>query len=209
MGPPHPDITQNAREAIKDLCRRVERYQSDFKKYADKRRAVKIASESSIRIVNTGCARRGLTVALCATAAGIKLPALIVLKEPTGWIPPRALFALQISGIDSISAYGLCYFWFDGPNKLQHKKKLFPPFAKKEKKALEQRRFVDNIESVFRVYLCVSSRGHCMGSSLLFFHQYRRYYADYAAILSFVFAAALVPNFGMKPNLGSFQKTCK
>lgn len=41
MGLPHPDITQNAREAIKDLRRRVERYQSNFKKYADKRRAVK------------------------------------------------------------------------------------------------------------------------------------------------------------------------
>ncbi|KAG0411429.1 hypothetical protein HPB47_011444 [Ixodes persulcatus] len=58
-----------------------------------------VASESNIRIVNTGCARRGLTVALCATAADIKLPALVVLKELTGQIPPRALFALQIPGV--------------------------------------------------------------------------------------------------------------
>ncbi|KAG0426465.1 hypothetical protein HPB47_026440 [Ixodes persulcatus] len=52
------------------------------------------AGESNIRIVNTGCARRELTVALCATAAGIKLAALVVLKESTGRILPRALFAL-------------------------------------------------------------------------------------------------------------------
>ncbi|KAG0430934.1 hypothetical protein HPB47_022233 [Ixodes persulcatus] len=31
-------------------------------------------------------------------AAGVKLPALIVLKEPTGRISPRALFALKIPG---------------------------------------------------------------------------------------------------------------
>lgn len=88
------------------------------------KRTNNVDGESSICIMNTGCARRGLTVALCATAAGIKLLALVVLKELTGRIPPRALFALQIPGIVSISAYSLCYFWFDGPNKLQHKKKL-------------------------------------------------------------------------------------
>ncbi|KAG0431931.1 hypothetical protein HPB47_021323 [Ixodes persulcatus] len=88
------------------------------------KRTNNVAGESSIRIVNTGCDRRGLMVPLYATAAGIKLPALVVPKEPTRRIPPRALFALQILGIVSISAHGLCYFWFDGPNKLQHKKKL-------------------------------------------------------------------------------------
>ncbi|EEC17888.1 hypothetical protein IscW_ISCW013360 [Ixodes scapularis] len=62
-----------------------------------------VAGESSIRVVNTGCARRGLMLILCATAAGIKLPALVVFEEPTGRIPPRALFALQIPGIVSIS----------------------------------------------------------------------------------------------------------
>ncbi|XP_042147347.1 uncharacterized protein LOC120837121 [Ixodes scapularis] len=88
------------------------------------KRTNNVDGESSIRIVNTGCARRGLTVALCATAAGIKLPALVVLKKPTGWIFPRALFALPIPGIVSISKYNLRYFWFDGPNKLQPKKTL-------------------------------------------------------------------------------------
>lgn len=58
-----------------------------------------LVNESSIRITNTGCARRGFTVALCATAAGIKLPAFVVLKEPTGRIPPRAYCALKIPGI--------------------------------------------------------------------------------------------------------------
>ncbi|KAG0444480.1 hypothetical protein HPB47_013747, partial [Ixodes persulcatus] len=48
-----------------------------------------ITGEASIRIANTGCSRRGFTVALCATAAGIKLPAFIILKEPTGRIPPK------------------------------------------------------------------------------------------------------------------------
>ncbi|KAM7282773.1 uncharacterized protein ISCGN_000014 [Ixodes scapularis] len=88
------------------------------------KRTNNVDGKSSIRIVNTGCACRGLTVALCATAAGIKLLALVVLKEPMGWIPPRALFTLQIPGIVSIFTYGLHYFWFDGSNKLQPKKKL-------------------------------------------------------------------------------------
>ncbi|EEC05687.1 POGO family transposase, putative [Ixodes scapularis] len=55
-----------------------------------------LVNESSIRITNTGCARWGFTVALCATAAGIKLPAFVVLKAPTGRIPPRAYCALKI-----------------------------------------------------------------------------------------------------------------
>ncbi|KAG0422112.1 hypothetical protein HPB47_002034 [Ixodes persulcatus] len=55
-----------------------------------------ITGEASIRIANTGCSRRGFTVALCATAAGIKLPAFIILKEPTGRIPPKVLFAMSI-----------------------------------------------------------------------------------------------------------------
>ncbi|KAM7297491.1 uncharacterized protein ISCGN_022642 [Ixodes scapularis] len=63
--------------------------------------------ESSIHIASTGCARRGMTVALCATAAGIKLPALIVLKEPTGRIPPRVLFSLRIPGD--------CSYWTKHP----------------------------------------------------------------------------------------------
>lgn len=58
-----------------------------------------VAGEASIRIANTGCSRRGFTVALCATAAGIKLPAFIILKEPTGRIPPKVLFALSVPGM--------------------------------------------------------------------------------------------------------------
>ncbi|KAH9360477.1 hypothetical protein HPB48_009660 [Haemaphysalis longicornis] len=55
-----------------------------------------VAGDASIRIANTGCSRCGFTVALCATAAGIKLPAFIILKEPTGRIPPMVLFALSV-----------------------------------------------------------------------------------------------------------------
>ncbi|KAH9384775.1 hypothetical protein HPB48_026788 [Haemaphysalis longicornis] len=58
-----------------------------------------VAGEASIGIANTGCSRRGCTVALCATAAGIKLPAFIILKEPTGRVPPKVLFALNVPGM--------------------------------------------------------------------------------------------------------------
>ncbi|KAM7314107.1 hypothetical protein ISCGN_003892 [Ixodes scapularis] len=55
-----------------------------------------VAGENSIRIANTGCVRRGFTVALAARASGAKLPAFVVLKEPTGRIPARAFMALRI-----------------------------------------------------------------------------------------------------------------
>ncbi|EEC11305.1 transposase, putative [Ixodes scapularis] len=58
------------------------------------------AGENSIRIANTSCARRGFTVALAARASGAKLPAFVVLKEPTGRIPARAFMALRIPMID-------------------------------------------------------------------------------------------------------------
>ncbi|KAH9364692.1 hypothetical protein HPB48_003576 [Haemaphysalis longicornis] len=45
---------------------------------------------STIRIANTGCARRGFTVALAACASGPKLQAFVILKEPSGKIPERA-----------------------------------------------------------------------------------------------------------------------
>ncbi|KAG0428215.1 hypothetical protein HPB47_024783 [Ixodes persulcatus] len=48
-----------------------------------------VAGENSIRIANTGCARRGFTVVLAARASEAKLPAFVVLKEPTGRIPAR------------------------------------------------------------------------------------------------------------------------
>lgn len=59
-----------------------------------------VAGESSIRIANTGCARRGFTVALAARASGSKLPAFVVLKEPTGRIPPRSYMGLRIPGMN-------------------------------------------------------------------------------------------------------------
>uniref|UniRef100_A0A2L2YHJ1 POGO family transposase, putative n=1 Tax=Parasteatoda tepidariorum TaxID=114398 RepID=A0A2L2YHJ1_PARTP len=55
-----------------------------------------IAGKSTIRITNTGCKKRGFTVALAATASGHKLPAFVILKEPTGRIPPRVLKDLKV-----------------------------------------------------------------------------------------------------------------
>lgn len=57
-----------------------------------------VAGESTVRIANTGCARRGFTVALAACASGHKLPAFIVLKEPSGRIPTKAFMSLRIPG---------------------------------------------------------------------------------------------------------------
>ncbi|KAH7956139.1 hypothetical protein HPB52_006355 [Rhipicephalus sanguineus] len=56
-----------------------------------------VVGKSTIRIVNTGCARRGFTVCLAAYATGHKLPAFIIFKEQSGKIPARALqaFAYQ------------------------------------------------------------------------------------------------------------------
>ncbi|KAH6932007.1 hypothetical protein HPB50_002441 [Hyalomma asiaticum] len=55
-----------------------------------------VAGESTVRIANTGCARRGFTVALAACASGHKLPAFVILKEPSRRIPPKALMSLRI-----------------------------------------------------------------------------------------------------------------
>uniref|UniRef100_A0A6B0V6Y3 Putative pogo transposable element n=1 Tax=Ixodes ricinus TaxID=34613 RepID=A0A6B0V6Y3_IXORI len=55
-----------------------------------------VAGENSIRIANTGCTRRGFTVALAARASRAKLPAFVVLKEPTGRIPAHAFMAPRI-----------------------------------------------------------------------------------------------------------------
>ncbi|KAG0420895.1 hypothetical protein HPB47_003198 [Ixodes persulcatus] len=60
--------------------------------------------ESGIRIANTGCARRGITVALAARASGHKLKAYVILKEPTGRIPARAYLQLRIPDIVYIPA---------------------------------------------------------------------------------------------------------
>lgn len=55
-----------------------------------------VRGESSIRIVNTGCKKRGFTVALCARASGHKMPAFIVFKEPSGKIPAKVYSTLQM-----------------------------------------------------------------------------------------------------------------
>lgn len=52
--------------------------------------------ESSIRIANTSCTKRGFTVALCARASGHKMPAFCVLKEPSGKIPGCAFKKLIV-----------------------------------------------------------------------------------------------------------------
>ncbi|KAM7296368.1 hypothetical protein ISCGN_021535 [Ixodes scapularis] len=59
-----------------------------------------VAGENNIRIANTGCARRGFTVALAARASGAKLLAFVVLKEPTRRIPARAFMALRTPSPD-------------------------------------------------------------------------------------------------------------
>ncbi|KAH6924373.1 hypothetical protein HPB50_016326 [Hyalomma asiaticum] len=55
-----------------------------------------IIGESSVRITNTGCARRGFTVSLTACASGHKLPAFVILKEPSGKIPTKAFMKLRV-----------------------------------------------------------------------------------------------------------------
>ncbi|KAH6944945.1 hypothetical protein HPB50_006315 [Hyalomma asiaticum] len=55
-----------------------------------------VIGESTVRIANTGCACRGFTVAFAACASGHKLPAFIVLKEPSGRIPTKAFMSLRI-----------------------------------------------------------------------------------------------------------------
>lgn len=49
-----------------------------------------------VRIATTGGAKRGFTVALCATASGYKKPAYIVFKERRGAIPARVLANLRV-----------------------------------------------------------------------------------------------------------------
>ncbi|KAH7965076.1 hypothetical protein HPB49_003289 [Dermacentor silvarum] len=51
-----------------------------------------VVGESTVRIANTGC----FTVALAACASGHKLPAFVILKEPSGRIPPKAFMSLRI-----------------------------------------------------------------------------------------------------------------
>ncbi|XP_040065481.1 uncharacterized protein LOC120839285 [Ixodes scapularis] len=62
-----------------------------------------LVGESTVRITNTGCARRGLTVALAACGSGHKLPAFIILKEPNGKIQARAFMSSRVPGENNIS----------------------------------------------------------------------------------------------------------
>ncbi|KAH6945015.1 hypothetical protein HPB50_006741 [Hyalomma asiaticum] len=55
-----------------------------------------VIGESTIRIANTGCARRGFMVFLAARPTGHKLPALIIIKEQSGKIPARVFVSLWI-----------------------------------------------------------------------------------------------------------------
>ncbi|KAH7951141.1 hypothetical protein HPB52_005034 [Rhipicephalus sanguineus] len=58
-----------------------------------------VVGESTVRIANTGCACRDFTVALAACASGHKLPAFVILKEPSGRITTKAFMSLRIPGV--------------------------------------------------------------------------------------------------------------
>ncbi|XP_042147363.1 uncharacterized protein LOC121836515 [Ixodes scapularis] len=62
-----------------------------------------LVGESTVRITNTGCARWGFTVALAACGSGHKLPAFIILKEPSGKIPAKAFMSVHVPGENNIS----------------------------------------------------------------------------------------------------------
>ncbi|KAG0413366.1 hypothetical protein HPB47_009484 [Ixodes persulcatus] len=55
-----------------------------------------VVGESTVRIANTGCARRGFTVSLAARATSHKLPAFVIFKEPSRKIPARVFTSLRI-----------------------------------------------------------------------------------------------------------------
>lgn len=59
-------------------------------------RTNEILGTKTVRIVNTGCRKRGFTVALAGAASGHKFPAFLILKEPTGRIPARVYSELKI-----------------------------------------------------------------------------------------------------------------
>src|SRR5438132_321985 len=57
-----------------------------------------------VRIETTGNTKRGYTVVLCCNATGVKLPALIVFKEPRGVLNDRIRNRLQVHGNVDICA---------------------------------------------------------------------------------------------------------
>ena len=49
-----------------------------------------VRGQRTIRICTTGAQKKGFTVALCATADGSKLPALVTFKEKNGELGPMS-----------------------------------------------------------------------------------------------------------------------
>ena len=60
------------------------------------KRTNNLKGESSVRITNTKCTKRGFTVALCARASGHKMPAFCILKEQSGRIPQKVMAKLIV-----------------------------------------------------------------------------------------------------------------
>ena len=63
-----------------------------------------IRGERTVRIATSGVQKKGFTVALCASAAGEKLPAYIIFKERGGKLGPRVKAALTFPGNVKVSA---------------------------------------------------------------------------------------------------------
>lgn len=55
-----------------------------------------IRGTKRVRIASTGQTKKGFTVALCASATGVKLPAFLIFKERNGNIPPQILENLEL-----------------------------------------------------------------------------------------------------------------
>ncbi|KAH9364675.1 hypothetical protein HPB48_010740 [Haemaphysalis longicornis] len=61
-------------------------------------RANIIVCEVTVRMANTGCTMRDLTVALAARAPGNKLPAFVIIKELSRKIRGKTFMSLHILG---------------------------------------------------------------------------------------------------------------
>lgn len=48
-----------------------------------------VRGSRQVRVKTSGCTKRGFTVALCCSSAGMKMPALVIFKEPRGVLGPR------------------------------------------------------------------------------------------------------------------------
>ena len=63
-----------------------------------------ICGARTVRIATSGAQKKGFTVALCASAAGEKLPAYIIFKERGGRLGPRVKAALTFPDNVKVSA---------------------------------------------------------------------------------------------------------